>query len=400
KFDEHRQRLGEVWLQKEGLAQTEALNEIYSEEELLRIKKAERSNDLEVLADNVAVDRMEADLASKIRRIGIRNAMRDAVQSEEFDKINTDEEMQAFLQERDKAKLLRGEERDELLEGFRQRKDNRESARVHLVAKLNLERQMEIDVVRAELDYSMKLKRLDHEAALSAKVATNDNAEWQQQIALEKKKAEDRHRESIEELKLNQHTDRLQGEIDLAGADRKVRIAKMDAEITREQDKDQQNRLAAVQKLNDDAAQAQHQREMDRLEQAKDMDAETLIATSDADNAAALADLKKHEADQSVAKALAEERAKMEREKSEAVAEATQKTMDVQQDNAAQMQAMLQQAMKTMGQQSQPTVVMPTAGGVVNTGIAGQTGRVVVCGSCRSENTESARFCSSCGKEL
>lgn len=428
KYDEHRKKLGEAWLQKEGLAQKEALNELYSEEELLNVKKAEKSNELELLAENVAIDRMEGELASEIRRIGVRNAMRDAIQSEKFDEISTEDEMAAFLQERDKGKLLRQEEMDELIEGFAQRKEDRDSARKHMVAKLELERGLEIDKIRADLDHTMKLKRLDHEIALAGKTATKDNAVWKNEVELERQKAEHnryerrkdldhqheiaraeslhRREDEWDDLVQKQRTDRLQGEIDLAQADRKVRLAKLeaeikkhqaevDADIAKRQDDDQLARMAAVQKMNEEAAQAAHTRDVDKLKVQGTLGTEALIATSDTGNAAALADLKKHEADKSVSQAVAEERAKLEKEKS-----------DIHQQSTAQMQALLQQAMNNMGNASQPVVVVPgSTGGVVTPGVPGQTvaantDRVIVCGSCRTENPPQSRFCSSCGKDI
>eukprot|EP00913_Durusdinium_trenchii_P023442 g22020.t1 len=395
KYDEHRKKLGETWLQKEGLAQKEALNELYSEEELLNVKKAERANELELLAENVAIDRMEGDLGSEIRRIGVRNAMRDAIQSEKFDEITTQEEMAAFLQERDKGKLLRNEEMDELLEGFQQRKEDRGSARSHLVAKLELERGLEIDKVRADLDHAMKLKRLDHEIALAGKTATKDNTVWQHEVELEKQKAEHyryermkeidhqhevarsqalhRREDEWDDLVQKQRTDRLHGEIEIAQAERSLRLAKVeieikkqqadvDADIAKRQDDDQLARMAAIQKMNEEAAQSAHTRDVDKLKVQGTLGTEALIATSDAGNASALADLKKHEADKSVSQAVAEERARLEKEKA-----------DIHQQSTAQMQALLQQAMNNMGNQSQPVVVVPGAtGGVVTPGVPGQ----------------------------
>ncbi|MGH7199795.1 MAG: SPFH domain-containing protein, partial [Planctomycetaceae bacterium] len=174
KYDEHRRKLGDAWIQKEDVKLRETLNE------------------LESLAENVGIDKQESDVAAELRRIGVRNQMREAVLSEEFDKVTNTEELEKFLQERDKSKLIRQEEIDELKAGYEDRKGDRASARKHLVAKLDLERGFEIERVRSELDHARLLKTRRHEIELAELTATKENAEWQRTLERECLEAEHR----------------------------------------------------------------------------------------------------------------------------------------------------------------------------------------------------------------
>lgn len=471
KYDEHLQKMGEVWLAKEGLSQTDALNELYTEEELLKVKQLERENELALLAENVGIDKEEGELAAELRRIGIRNQMRAAVLSEDFDKLNNKEEFEKFLHEYDKGQLLRKEERDELVEGFAERKDDRAAARKHLLAKLDLERSMEIDQVRERLDYEMKVKRLDHEIQLAQMTGCKENLEWQQQLERERRAAEHRRQERDKQTKQElqwareeanhrrgeqwenivhkQRVDRLEGEIEVAQAERQNRITRLDAELKlaleneqfgldkRKKEfelevgdreaKRQLEKLAAAQEENAKAARLKieleqlrdervHAREVARLDAMKSMSYEALVATADPTNAAQLAELKKHEATQQAAVAQAsgdkdkefqEERARLqqqltdaEKSKADAIAAAFSEAMKAQQQTADKALDVLGKATEKPDTQT-PVVVVPGSGTpqTVSTGRSSPN-RVVICPSCRAENPENSRHCSACGNQL
>ena len=70
----------------------------------------------------MGLEREQNELDAELQRIGIRNDLRAAVRSEQFDKINNEEEMAAFLQERDNGHLLRDREKDDLIDGYKHRK--------------------------------------------------------------------------------------------------------------------------------------------------------------------------------------------------------------------------------------------------------------------------------------
>ena len=121
-------------------------------------------------------------------------------------------------------------------------------------------------------------------------------------------------------------------------------------------------------------ADSSHKRELERMQAMGSMSTEAMIATAGADNAALLADLKKHEATQETAKveataspdaALNEERLRMyekmnetEKAKADAIAEAYKMAMQSQQTNVSTMFGGLAQG-ATGGQPAAPKQTAP-----------------------------------------
>ena len=495
KFDEHRNKLGETWLLKEGLEQTKALNEIYSEEELLRLKKAERENDLAVLAENVATDRMEGDLAVRQRRIQVRNQLREAVQSEEFNKIDSEEALVQFIEQRDKDRLIRREEIEQLQEAYRERQEDRATARQHVAARLDLERKLEIDALREQVDFAQKDKRLEHEIELAQRVRSKDNDAWQASLQREREQSDHRRAERDKELAKRyewlreqasqrreqewddlahqQRAERMEAEIAVTRQENVNRITLLETELKRSLDQEQlatekrrktweievgqqesQNqldRMAALQRLNHEAAQREvdlferrrrldlelqelqddkvHDRQIARIREIKSLSTEAMVAVADAENASLLADLKKHEATQQASVAQAEiaarsqvdeQRAAMyeklsdvEKAKADAIAGAFREAMNSQQQNVQQMIASLGQVGQEQAQAQQPNIIVPPGstgnspqvtvvnpGGAAPAPAAGQSAETRFCTSCGTKLLADAKFCSGCGAKL
>lgn len=288
-FDAHREQQGAVWLEQQ-------------------------ENDLAATADQINIDRQESELAAELRRIGVRKQLRAAIQSEEFDKISSEEELKAFLHERDKQRLLRAEEKENLVVAYQQRKAEGELTRPHLLSKLQLEQQMELEQVREHLDYEMRIKRLDHEMEIARRTQSQQNAEWLQSLEKERRESDHRRRERDAELKQQrewnraesenrrdqewaellhkQKLDGVQSELQIAQAERRTRIARIEHELKQHLDNEafeaekrrrdweieigsrenleQHERLKQVQELNKDAE--RHQ--LDLEERRKRLDAE------------------------------------------------------------------------------------------------------------------------------
>lgn len=460
RYDELRQRHGDNWLEREDLLADETQNE------------------LAALADKVDIDRQQDQLAAELRRIGIRNELRAAVRSEEFDKIGDVEQFEKMLHERDKNQLLREEEKQGLVDAFRQRQKEGEQTREHLLAKLELEQRMEIEQVREQLDHAARMKRLEHEIAMARQTASKENLEWQQQVELEAKQAEHRRQERDKEwakqrqwvrqqstarredqwadLVHQQQAQRLEGDIAAAHAERKARVAMIESELrgalatdeletekrrkewerdeSRRTTDDQLDKLRRTQELNAEAAQHQlelHQRrqrldveldvlkedkaserELKRLAIFKGMSTEELIISGQHENAALLADLKKHESSQGTLKAqldgshkdaIYQERAKAQEKldaerkaASDAMAAMYRDLLDSQNSSQHKTLDTLRDVAK--GGSGQPIVFgagqpMQPAGG--NGGA-----KVLLCTACAAENDATARHCSNCGAKI
>lgn len=174
-YENHREKDGQRWLQKAYLEQKEA------------------DNDLEILAENIELDHHEAKIETKKRRISLQNGLLETVRSKTFDQIAHKEELADFLQERNKGKLLRKEELDELVEGYENRKDDRDAARSHLITTLSLQRRFEQEALREDLRHALRLKRLDQEIELAENSESKDNLLWRQQVQQDRREAEHRY---------------------------------------------------------------------------------------------------------------------------------------------------------------------------------------------------------------
>lgn len=495
RYDQQRQKMGEAWLWKEGVEKQKQIDEIYSESELRKIRRQERTNELALLAEEVAGDREEGEVAAKVRRIGIRNKLREAVLSERFDEIKNVEEMAKMVQEQDKAKSLREQEKEELVELYREKKEDRQSARRHLLNKLDLDRTVEMENVRNDCEHSLKMKTLDHEMSLARRVESEENRRWletlekesrqaehhrqeqgkqiQQQREWTKQEALDRRDDQWEELLHEQRTDRVRADLEVARAERGLRVDQMrhESELTQQTDilqfqkrqaefsrenelktfANQIEKLQALQHLEQDQLRFQQdmterksrldaelealgedkasERILARMQAAKDLGVEALIATADSDKAQMLADLEKHKASEQTKQVTSEaltqqkaetdkaldaqqkaseaERAKLQDRlvdsadaKADAIVQAYRDAMAAQQQTA-------QQALSSMGQMGQANVhlvggqpVVPGQPGAPQQPAAGQPQRVLICSQCRAENPETARCCSNCGEKL
>ncbi|MCL4205625.1 MAG: hypothetical protein KJ000_24350 [Pirellulaceae bacterium] len=273
KFDEHRQKVGETWLLREGLEQQRALDALYSEDELRKIQRQERTNELELLAENVGIDRQEGELAAMLRRVGIRSQLRDAVLADKFDKIETAEQLAQMLQQVDRDRLIRQEERDDLIAAYEAKRADRQAAREQLVRKLELEQQFELARLRADLDHQIELQAHGHEVELATRVENEDNRRWLALLERQRGEAEYRRREEGKErehrrqvmqqetgdrredqwqgLLHEQRIDRVQGELSVTRAERHVRLDELERQVRQARDEDtlkMQQRQAELQR--------------------------------------------------------------------------------------------------------------------------------------------------------
>ena len=358
--DENREETARLWLQADALKHREKEIEIASQERLIELKGTERSNELDTLADNLDVDKEEADLRVRLRRAEVLSQMGKAANTEKFNQCENKADRLNILLEFNRDQVVGHEELDELLEGYEQRKEDRGTARTHLLAKLEMERDMDLEKVAADLDHHQSIRTLDHEIALAARVEVQGNEDWRRECEEQRRQAEQRFvtqqeelqrghilaREQTSEIRDDEfagllHQQRVQRQTDemtLAHVEQETRIQKYQLELDSQRDESrmvmerrqkeweleigdresgsQLDRLRAVQEMNAEIAEreqrnrveletlredASHRRTVERMQTAGGMSAEALIATADKDNAEMLADLKKTEVSAQVA---------------------------------------------------------------------------------------------------
>lgn len=314
-----------------------------------------KENNVELAGERLTNKRMADDVGILTERIGLREQLRDIALSDTFDKVKSREELEQFLHGVNKDRVIRKEEMDQILEGFEERKDDREALRRHIVAVLDINREQEIDQLRAQVGHALAMANKKNELELAEATNSVENLQWRTEVAREIELAEkqreerkkdlaakwDRIREtqrqrqdgSWEKLLHEQREETIRTELAVKESERKRRVGLIEAEAAaaieaqkiiaerqrrefelemggRESDA-QFDRLKRVQDMNFEghARQAQldaelkaqaetrtNSHELDRLRTMGSLSAEALIAASGTDNARVLAELKIQEA--------------------------------------------------------------------------------------------------------
>jgi membrane protease subunit (stomatin/prohibitin family) len=210
-YDEQRKRTGQLWLMRRDLEHQSAADQLARDRRLAEIEQQEQLDDLEILAKNVAVDRMSGELGAQLRRIGLRKEWREALQADAFDRMNTEDEMEVFLRERDTRKLLREDEWESLRETIRDKNLDRASKRAFLLEKLRIEQECELRGVRTELDHAQKLQSLEHEQELTQRLDTESRSRWQAELDRQRAEADRRRTEELQDLEHVRSRTRLAG---------------------------------------------------------------------------------------------------------------------------------------------------------------------------------------------
>jgi hypothetical protein len=277
-YDEQQEKQAGVWLKSRD-------DEIVSEDKLREIKAGERTNELEILAKNVANEFfdqesgvVEKTVEAMVRRVEVMDNLEKVYNSDTMNKVDTKEDLAKLMAEVDKNKLLREEENDVMLAEYDQRKENREDARVHLLDLLKLNRVEEVASLTRAIDHAKEMEGLDHLIELAERTATQRNQAHANRVKEEQQQASDNYAKDTEEqdrgyallkeklrhdveldwetLLKEQREGSLQGDIDLAETERKNKIDLLD---------DEAKTSLAERKLNHERYAEEQRIELDRL---------------------------------------------------------------------------------------------------------------------------------------
>jgi hypothetical protein len=380
-YDALQHKRGETFLLKEGVEIEDGKRKVEELKKRYELDAEERENDLLALSAQIEGDRKDAELTALQRRIKQRQTMREMLQQGEFDKIDSEAKMKAFLHEQDKQDLLRREEKDLLLETYRNDQADRERTRQHLVHKIDLENAADLAKLQAGIEQAQRLQALDYEAELIQKAAANialvgdvavQTAEQAERLRTVQRATE----KSEEEHKINLR--KIEDDYDV-----KRRREDADFEIWR---KEEEIRLQAkAQDVKIDGIKAKSDIAMSSMEKMAEMDRQRRQQKIDAE-------LKSKELDNDAEKTrlLAEKEAneKQERERAE-----MQRKMEAAQDKHADAfgksasdikEIALALAGSRGGQQAeQPKETV-----------------ILVCPKCKTRNNGGAKYCGSCGEML
>ncbi len=403
--DSWQQRQGELWL--EG-----------------------RENQLQRAATKVESESLQTKLEDIRSKVPVLKELRDAVNSDKLNNLQSKDEFSKAVLEIDKNRVLRQEERDALVAAYEERKEDREQLRTHLLETMDLHREQELEELRVEMDYAVRQKSLQQEIELAQLSHSEEGLQWRHELQQEQERASHRRQQKHENVKArwervrearqhkrddswqsilhDQKMDEVRADLEFARADRQRKLSLLQAEhqsqlaaeklgvqkrqkeweleYKQQKSTSQLERMQKLQEMNAQFTERQHRmqiemenlkadgaskRELERIQVMGSLGTEALVATAGAENAALLADLKKHQATQDAVKAQAaanpaaelnEERLRMyekmndtERAKADAIAEAYKAAMHSQQGNVGQMIGGLAQA-------SSPPPVAPLPG--------------------------------------
>lgn len=321
-----------------------------------------RENQLQRAANQIENASLQTKSQDMREKVDLRVQLRSLVTEDNLNKIKSREEFARAVDEVDKNRLLRVEEREQLLAAYEERKEDHASLRDHWLSLLELQREQEIDELRLSVDHALRTKTLHQEIEQARLSRSADSEKWQSELQQELEGAEHRRRLQADQLKSRwerirearkqkrddsweallhaQRSDSVKADLELSRANRQRQLAIISAELenrlaqeklemqkrqelweleAREKKSTSQlDRLQRIQSMNAEFAEKQQRlqaemenlkansasrREIERIQAMSGLGTEVLIAVSNEGNATLLADLKKHEATQDAAKA-------------------------------------------------------------------------------------------------
>jgi len=293
---------------------------------------------LEGEGSTIGLDRklMDQEIAKQLmqlevyeERAKVFKRMQQAVSSNDMDQVKNEVDLEKFMQSVDKDRLLRAEDMRALTQDFAEKKEDRQTARKHLLQRLEIEQNA--DLARAQLAGKIGVQRTMSDAARAEEMAQLDHVLEAKQKdaaasqALEwadiKKQIDIRTAQVAAELKLRQQAAEVEGGISAQkrAADLKDKVDSKTADIQLDgmeaksgldilQQLKEIKAREAEQNLNRglrereteseikmrEAAQ-QHQQDLARIQVLSTLSTEALIAAAPADRASMLAELKRTE---------------------------------------------------------------------------------------------------------
>jgi hypothetical protein len=461
-YDAQRRRTGQLWLAREGLANEDAAVKLELDRRLASIRRDEELAELDNLARDVATDAAQGKLANLRRRVALRKDLRATFQAENFDKLRSEAELQAFLRQRDSERLLAEAEQDRLVATLTDQKLDRETQRQHLLSRLELEQQFDLAELRSELQQKLKLQTLTHESELARRNAGDSTVRFQEELERSVREQKARHEQELRDLEHLRATSRASGEIrrseewesmlhrqrltqvegdmELSRAQRQRQISLIEIEVTTAREQAQfgleqrkaewnLNRWKEIRGVKQSEAAVQHQQqaeaqaaaraqELEMLKAKSGLTPEQLLALS-AGNAAVLGDVLKEQARQagqattnSEVQRLQQQLLETMQQREAGTVAAYKEALAAAQQNFQHMGGLVDSITRNLAPQVPPPPYHP-GGPVPNTPYppspyppnppvtppaAVPPVRVLLCQGCRAELLPGQRFCPNCGK--
>jgi len=417
----------------------EAQAKLSGEQRMLEFQK---QIDLHDVASRTATVEKEERLAELYQRI------RQNVNSDKMNEVRSGADFEKFMDEIDRQKLLSKKEREDLIRGWTEEAEDHNRARAFLLAKTEVEEKFqlraieiksngEIDLQEQEYRLELERQRTDKNLQIEQKKwewdlkKRQDTAEWENQVW----ETENRHKLTESDQDWNEMTRMVELKLN---KDRQEAILQNDKEtwaLERRLDEARRNVDIEISRMD-----ADHRREMERLEKLATLGTEALIAASPAEQGRILQDLKRTEYFKSMSEeqilAMAAEKSpelgKVFEEKYRAIAEgktdrresemyekllsesksSQSLLIETQKDAMNRIQQMAEQNITAMKEISEayakhgadPVIIAGAAGNSMfrasHSGISDFQEETKICPGCGRQVTVSSRFCQYCNNEF
>ncbi len=401
---------------KYSLIVEEGLAELNGKEDVLELQK---SVDLFDLAERTSKIEKDEKLAELNRRI------HQAALSSKMDDVRSEADFEKFLDSIDREKLLAKKDREDLLRGWREEAEDHDRARAFLLAKTEVDEKFQLRAIEIKSTGELAVQEQDFRLELERK-----RAGLSIQIEEEKWQADIRRRKMYDDLEKAEAEDDIDLLIKLKKE--KMLLENQEAELA-------MNRRLAEARANIDMEiarqDAEHKRELERLDKLSTLGTEALIAASSVEQGKILQDLKRTEllkgmSEEQILAMAAEKSPELGRvfeEKYRAIAEgkadqreremyekllasnqnSQQVLLDLQKDAMDRLQQMSQHNIDAIKDVSSSfangsgTVIIggPMGGSVIRTSKSGVTDsyETKTCPSCGRQVAVDSRFCEFCG---
>ena len=242
---------------------------------------------------------MELDVFEERARVYER--MRKAVASDRMDKVRSEDDFEKFMMEMDREKFLRKDEYETLQREFSEKQEDHDQLRQHLIQRLKLEQQAELQ--KAEMLGKLSLQRTITDATSDEEMAQQDHR--LEASARRWRRANPRSgRRSRSGLKQSAWKRQTEHELDMQEATDGLKLVDLMKERTQmEADRELKRQLRArtgVSEIEMKAEAQRHQQELGKDTGPIHLSTEALIAAAPADRAAMLVELKRTESAQGI----------------------------------------------------------------------------------------------------
>lgn len=329
----------------------------------------------------------DQNVQNNIKKLRLRETLRRQHLTDAFNRLETREDYSIFIDEIDKERLLRQEEKEKLLFEFESRKDDREKQRSHLVSLLDEQHNYEFEEAKINYQSNLDLLVLDKEIELAEKKRDEQSeilssflkdrrakqtaiheekmAEWEQWREAKTVKRDAKWEDALLQRNLN----KLQTEIDIEKAERESRISLIENEMNTRFEQDQflqekrrreweseldekeadsqLNRLEALQRMNSEFEERRRrldaelealkedkhsEQQLNMIQALRGASTEELVALSNTDNAKLLSEMKTNQELRDLSVEAQTKLTEAAKDKGDAVADALREAIMMQQN--------------------------------------------------------------------